>query len=395
MDTIIAERIKEDSDDPFTCRVKEDPKLVCLDIAAPSTLSGEIQSQNFGGVTVFDATSDSGTPLFGASQRCNGKVVGDHSITPLDMAVLLYYIFGVRPYDKLPRFPSQVATINGGTDIGTRCKIGRNTTVQANYYAEDACGTAMSGGTGRRLSDAASLGARTEKWATSNSGTWYRIHMPEVLIAVELRLSGVRSTSGVPLSSEAAPTLGGSDEPHDPTAYEVRFARHAESTGGDVRGCSTIQSIVNPTTALLRNTLAVGQFPETACGFDLFLWVPEATDGCDVAVMSGSVAIDGRGGAYQRPEDETCSAPSALFPPSPSVPSALFPPSPSVPSALLPPSPSVPSAFLPSAPSAPLPPSPSAQPPKDGPNGFAIIVICVIILLVLLCIVRSRGKSTN
>ena len=363
MDTIITERIKEERDDPFTCRVRDDPRLVCLDIAAPSTLSGEIHPQSSGGVTVFDAPSGSGTPRFGAFQRCGGKVVGDHSVTPLDMAVLLYYIFGVPPYDTLSRTPSQVDTINGGTDVGLRCPIGgassRDLDEQATQYATDPCGAAMSGGTGRRLSDTASLGARTEVWESSLYGTWYRIHLPEVLIAVELRLSGVRSTSGVPLSLEAAPKLSGSDEPHDPAAYEVRFARHAEMTGGDVRHCSTIQSIVNPTTALLRNTLAVGQFPESKCGFDLFLWVPGATGGCDVAVMSGSVAIDGRGGAIQRPEDETC---SPLPPP---------------------------------APSALLPPSPPAQPPKDGPNvslRIAIIVLCALILLVLLFMVRSPGK---
>ena len=187
----------------------------------------------------------------------------------------------------------------------------------------------MSGGLERRrLAELPStLNARVELWHAEESagGVWYRIKMSRSFIAVELRLSGVNAIEAVPLSLDLAPLLGGGLTPLDSSNYEVRFARHVEYSDGDARECAVLHPIINPSTALYRNTLAIGQMSgSTTCAYDIFLWVPGSTGDCAVTVKGGSVAIDGHGGAVQADAEATCSlnasstVPALPGPPSPS-----------------------------------------------------------------------------
>jgi hypothetical protein len=300
MHDLILQRIVDGDNDAFTCKVSQTPHIVCLDIAAPSTLSaGATESSYTNGVVLFNGSFAS-SQRFGAVTTCDGKVVGDGVVSPLDMNVLLYYIFGVPPYDTLSRTASAVATTQGATDVGSRCNDGVSVGdfVQTCSY--------------RRLSEGTpALGARVSEFSAHDTGVWYRIALPLVALSVDLRLSGVDATRSVPLSLARVDTAPGG------STYEVRFARHLEYDHLATGACADVRSIVDPVTALYRNTLAVGQsLVPTPCAFDLYVWVPGARAGeCTVAVEAGSVAMDGAGGRVQHASDAVCGTTPA--PPSP------------------------------------------------------------------------------
>ena len=133
MERIYQAEVAQRSNDPFWCLLPVDQPLrarrdtygdaglsalpssrlwECLDIAAPSTLGGiDRGALNFHCPTSTDPTStdcawtfDALTPqqqgsdrLFGGTETCDAKVVGDGTVNSLDIAVLMYAQFGEGP----------------------------------------------------------------------------------------------------------------------------------------------------------------------------------------------------------------------------------------------------------------------------------------------------------
>jgi len=416
MEGMVRDSIRTNSVDPYACAARDDRLLACLDLASPSTLSGYVNASADAGAAdaglpgaTTVASCASGTNCFGSTAPCDGKVVGDGLVTVLDMAVLMWYFFRVPPYDALGQDPAFVATVQGETDLHLRC--GAGTTRDAYLLGYDLAtpcdfGGGDGGGDGRRrlADDASDLRVAVRLLSLDARGGWFVIELDGVYLGLDLRLGGVDVPGdGVGLSNVAAPLFDGNvsgtayADPLDPNEYEVRYARHGEYGGGgttlcappyDVigrgeRGGAALLGTVTPGVALYGNVLGIAQSPASrACAFDLFVWVPGAT-GCSLVVQTGSVGMDGRGGAQLR-RDATCVAPppgvgaAAPPPPSPRPPAPPLPPSPPA-SPPSPPTPPAPPALPPAPPRAPAPPAPPprARAPAVGVDGAAAAALAV------------------
>ena len=178
-------------------------------------------------------------------------------------------------------------------------------------------------------------------------GRWLRIRAPGVQVALELYLSGISVDDPVHLSLQNVPAKNcTSCKPVDENARRVvvAFARRAEYddeyanaiSSSESSICADIVPATLQSSAMMDNTIALRQQPPNrACGFDIFLWVPEfpmpgihvskiaspysisarrlatvgaesaladANEGCDndIGVLSGSSAMDGFRGQIQR-----------------------------------------------------------------------------------------------
>ena len=331
MEEFVLDAIDRGVDRAYPCAVRDAPaaQLECLDIAAPSTLDGTLDTPvDTDTYSVLTNSSASG-PYFGAAQPCDGKVVGDGLISVLDLAVLLLYQFGVAPYDALSSDPSAVATVQGATDVHLRCEVPQSRAAYMIDYAADTCHTMQ----GRRAEETApgprdSVASITTWAAGSSLGIWYRIRPDAMAYAYELLLDGIDEILGdVGLSNALAPVAGDDAPPSDPSRYELRHKRRLE----DPR-CLRLAPAINAETALYRRTIGIMHLPDVVanvqqdriCEFDLFLWIPTALQTpVAPAIAAGSLALDGRGGAVQQ---RTSSAVAATPPPTPPPLSPLHPP---------------------------------------------------------------------
>jgi len=355
LERFMRESIEVDSHRPYTCAVAEQPVYQCLDIAAPSTLRGTLVDVRGTTADTYAVATTASQQMnlteaavpFGAEQPCDGKRVGDGTISPLDMAVLLFYQFGVPPYDAYPMTPQQVSTIEGATDVGARCAMSLTRGQYMQNYTRDACYLMTSSSSavgGRRLAgdsddDDLDLDARLLTWTASERGAWYRIQTRAPYHAVELELRGLVSTGprGVALSNRRAPSFNQTDDDvADPARVEVRFERHGES-----QACAAVVPIVSADTVLYKQTLAFAQMPsreQVRCAVDVFVWVPSeerssstTEAGCPFVVGTASTAMDGKRGATQRQASACASlhatrAALTASPPPPPQPPPLPPP---------------------------------------------------------------------
>lgn len=311
----------------YTCSTLDNPFLACLDIAAPATLAGTINSSYvvndaadlLQSVTQTYINADaSSTNLFGVNQLCGGKVRGDGILDVLDLSVLTWIIFRVSPYQDVT---GNTYTVNGETDVGGRC-IDNITRVEwlSEYDVSDPCTIPTnlpllpdgSYGNGRRMQETEDeLDARIHLHNVMERGSWFHIRLNDTLIAVEILLDGIDSRHEVSLKNLKAPFSNDAEShvPFDDTALEVRYARHMEYiSGGEdmVADCAVIRGMV-ASAALFRSTVGIGQIPTVQegvdgvllCPFDLFLYVPDVYD-CSVDIRVGSRAMDGRSGQKMR-----------------------------------------------------------------------------------------------
>lgn len=124
---LLARRITDTGMDSFFCH-EHFHKFQCLDVGAFSTLSNTHIRKN----TDLDAVADveyvyqtfnitNQTNLFGQSQPCRSKIVGDGMLGVFDLAVLLAYIFKDDGYDHLSTDASTVTTVQGRDGLGAMC----------------------------------------------------------------------------------------------------------------------------------------------------------------------------------------------------------------------------------------------------------------------------------
>ena len=396
MENMVLSSISENSMDPYTCAAKENPYLACLDIAAPSTLSGTINgsysvdsegdlinavSTTYLGV---DATS---TNLFGGSTQCDGKTVGDGVVSVLDMNVLMWFQFRVPPYNTLSSNGMEVSTVQGETLVGHRCEddISRIEYLSS-YDISTPCSIPRP--SRRRLDDTRMVHTDVYWHHNTEEGSWFHIRFNRNYIAVELIMNGIDSEEIVAGTNAEAPDEDNPDTlvPTVAGAYEVRFARHLEHESGpnqpNVGDCGIITPLVTPDAVMYRNTIGIGQVPTVdrplLCPFDVFVWAPNVHT-CTVSVAPGSRAMDGVRGStqegtstctphpYQRTTTPGNDPPPPLPPPSAS-------PKPPPPSASPKPPPGAPA--LPPSPSSP--PSP-ATPPSDDTRRQTIVILSVVV----------------
>lgn len=72
----------------YTCAVASDPLLGCLDVASATTLDGQMAQAASGTTSVVSASQ-----LFGGTEQCSNRTVGDALLNVYDLAVFLWYHF--------------------------------------------------------------------------------------------------------------------------------------------------------------------------------------------------------------------------------------------------------------------------------------------------------------
>lgn len=150
MEAVYQAEVARRSNDPFWCLLPtEPPELLarravygdeslsglpstrlweCLDIAGPQTLGGLNKSAlnyfcptddecgwTFAELTSNQSNSDT---LFGGTENCDGKSVGDGTVNSLDIAVLMYAQFGDGPYEHIFIPGQEPGRFNPATTLG-------------------------------------------------------------------------------------------------------------------------------------------------------------------------------------------------------------------------------------------------------------------------------------
>jgi hypothetical protein len=138
--------------DPLACRIADDAVFQCLDIGAPSTLGGFVDPSAFNalatgdsaanlalGATVGNATNAKST-LFGQTQLCGGKRVGDGIVNIFDIATAMAWIFReLNDTTYLPVIPGLIPTIEGRPGLAEACGGGVPKREYMESYASDVC----------------------------------------------------------------------------------------------------------------------------------------------------------------------------------------------------------------------------------------------------------------
>jgi hypothetical protein len=277
-----------------------------------------------------------------------------------------------------------------------------NKTVNSSSIISDIC-CATCGTNGRRRlqekkqqDDLGIVVSRRTASQECHKGYWTTIHIPRIVISVEIFVEGLEAASKVVLSNAPVPDYNTSFVPENPGEFDMRFERHLEVLDRkDISPrCAVIAASGSASFALHRGIISVSQYVNTGqnearplhlCGFNLVVWTPAAhatsfpPDGeaqnCNIRVLAGSSAIDGRFGSTQQ-SDACMTLTNPYFavgqPPLPSSsPPSSSPPSSSPPSSS-PPSSSPPSSSLPSS--------------SDDDSLATIIAIVVPVSVGILCL---------
>ena len=292
-DDYLLRSVEANSLAPYTCAVKEDYFLTCLDLATPSTLSYAAGDANAAALVDVSFNASAEAHLFGSKATCDGLHVGDGVVNGLDLVVLMWYQFKVAPYAALPLTHP---TVSIGHDAGARCEddITREAYLAA-YDVDSPCVIPQ-----RRLEETRTSPLAVHRYRTvAGRGSWFLVRSEGTHAASELLLGGVDAPTTVTLSNERAPYAEDAEE-DAPAQFEVRFARHAEYCArADTTECASVRGIVSTGIALYHNVLGLGQVPtedrRELCAFDVFLFVPNAFE-CTVDVLAGSSVMDGDGG---------------------------------------------------------------------------------------------------
>ena len=406
IETIILQTADQQNNDAFTCSVNDLKELACLDVASASTLASSIVVSNDtvpDNVAVFVAGLDlntTATNLFGNDEVCgDGKRISDGQINTLDLFVYLAQHFNVPPYDRTADNPSLVATVQGETNVHTRCGDDIDLTSYALQLtgSDDPCYRPRAD-IQRRL-----LSARTDPTHDDEAidtytfqrlagGTWYQIRSKRPYFSLNWNIVGMHiAEDSVDLSN--APVEEGM-LPVQQDKSEVRFRRHAED----------LKSTVDPTLcgiivgenvygkAVFKNTIAVSQYTSAArpymCSFDIYLYLPHiegyrqlSDDACPM-VGAASSAIDGVDGFVTSRVGQCYDYAYASTLPPPLLP-------------FLAPSASPPVSPPPGFGGVSPPPPPIPEEPPEGDSTVIIIISVVVLLVLTSTIAVAVGRLPN
>ena len=307
IDEFSLKAIEYNSLNRYTCSVKEDYYLACLDIASSSTITYTGDFDDNATYISFYGTSES--HLFGSKTRCNGMRFGDGIINGYDLVVLMWVQFKVGAYSSLS-LDENTVTLNN--EVGDRCG---DTLTREDYIGlyDPNTPCVIPRSTRRALSQTIntvnSSTISLHRHSTKKQGSWFVIKTNKHFdfAATELLIEGVDAMSTVPLSNDDALSIR--DDVNEPSSYEVRFARHEEYCKNvEKQMCASIIGTASTGTALYHNVLSIGQIPteRTAiCKLDIFLYIPNKFD-CTLKLLKGSSAMNGVNG-FILEEDIDCS----------------------------------------------------------------------------------------
>ena len=323
MEQIHSETGLTDSHDAYTCRVQRDYYLGCLDIAAVSTLSNSISDAWNDGVNTVNVSG--AVNLFGGLTTCPTEegqrdYVGDGVVNVFDVSLLIWYHFGVAPYNTLSTNPAEVETVWKRHGTADRCNDGSSRSDWNALTAVQYCFLELD--SRRRLSSSTNIvpdmddKEEMREWArVPDKGSWHRIRIAGLQIAVELFMDSLYATDAVDLSNDVYPQENCVDcEPvwHDFNAPTIRFARRVEYEAygtAKATSCATIVAAFTGSDAMRGNVLGLRQQPiASACPFDVFIWKPlnspvsPISHVCNhtLGLARGSSAMDGRLGLIQQ-----------------------------------------------------------------------------------------------
>lgn len=307
----------------YWCTLLDRPELYCLDIGAPSTLSGSLNQTAYNLLLdtvfsngnfiseIYSTANNESVNLFGQVDKCgaNGlgpKQVGDGLINVFDISTLLAYIFKDYQYANLNPNPEQVVTVEGRDRLPEQC-LTRTTRAQfLTEYSENSClyfdgpfPPSSPPAAGRRLQalDASIIAERWQsnpndanplvpvtnrKWSPAVAqrsvlnpdayelGLAQHSFLPDVdhdsgrwytlrMASMPLRLHVV--FTGLPRQDSTKLVLQAFDgaQPSDPTQRQVRYTRFCEYGQSCQRTCSMIGTPHPSNNAMLRDTLELEQ----------------------------------------------------------------------------------------------------------------------------------------
>jgi len=301
--------VNTNSHRPFTCNVKKDRSLECLDLTSFKNAAVKIVTKMdpLGRPTYLDMTDDSWTragsngyvdltengangynesQIFGQTEQCDdGKIVGDGMLNVFDQALLLKYMLGGFE-GILPSDPSVVVTgLQGRSDLHRRCDTSEMYYDYYQAYTDDSC-INMHESQRRRLAlverGHPSMTVHTSSWAhIEGVGKWYQIANFDLHKSVQLRVENIRWPGGRPRTADLSDEIypwDGLPPPFDDDLVHVRFAHECEYSGSCQGKCAIINTVLSTQIVLAEETLAYTLGTATGasnlCRVDFYIWVP-------------------------------------------------------------------------------------------------------------------------
>ncbi len=411
----------------YWCALDLRPELYCLDIGAPSTLSGSLNQTAYNLLldtvfsngnfisNIYSTANNESVNLFGQVDRCsagelNLKLVGDGLINVFDISTLLAYIFKDYQYANLSPDPEQVVTVEGRDRLAEQCL---DTITRVDFLTEYSMDSCVYFDDRRRLhemdehasdiaeqwrskpieSNAVATATTNRKWSPAVStraslnleeyrlglaqhsflpdvdyarGRWYTLRMASMPLRLHVVFSGLPQQESTRLNLQS---FDGS-HPEEPTQREVRFTRFCEYGHSCQQTCSMVGTPHSSNKAMLNHTLELEQSEVLrACPYDVHLWVPYDVDDDRCVGIEYIMIADGVRGQFAR--DTVCTREIPHVPPLPPP----FPPLPGPPP------------FPPPLPSAPplSKPSPASPPSSERPPILMIMSIVFFSLASICC----------
>ena len=404
----------------YWCAMQTRKELYCLDIAAPSTMSGSFNTtlsthDNVRLASTGGTTSGATLNHFGQIDACGDKLVGDGMINVFDIAALITYIFNDPVYSELSRVPTSVQTVQGRDFLAEQCHTPTSRATYLAAYAEDTC---VHFETSRRLlEEPSSARELLDRWVAApqvpyvpsrfkhlvwpwltpksfmppapaytmrktahhiysgtlyDTGRWHTVHVSSIPIGLHIVFTGMQDQVKTLLSNKVFED----EEPRDSEERQVRYTRKCEHERCDTT-CATIETTFSSRMAMVHSTLELVQRPSTsACLFAVHVWVPTNQQIGSCIGIEYMVVSDGERGAFAT--NGVCSkaqvesigdddSPAPAPAPAPAL------PAPSFQNATIEPIP---------APSPPL--SPPDAPPAASERVAVVIVVVMGVLLVAL-----------
>ena len=279
--------------DAYTCRVRDNIRFECLDVASSAILQNSLnsshsytdQSSTYSSnlVNLYDIASSTiteNTNLFGS--QCGGKIVGDGMINSFDLWVFAMSYFSLAPYNNLNMYST--VTVNGRDDTKERCNSGNTFEDYLSDYNSNAC-TAR-----RRLDESKKMNLKIFTHQIFKEGRWVRIEIPHIYWSLEIHFKNLFTKDYIPLSHAPYSAMHISKM----KKISVHYNRHLKYE----RRCAMIIASIFGNVAMLGNSLSLAQYGENPCSYDLFMWIP-STHKDPLQISGTSTGIDGFGGRSQ------------------------------------------------------------------------------------------------
>lgn len=345
----------------YWCALSQRPELYCLDIGAPSTLSGSLNqtaydlhlhtvfSNGHYIRNIYDTANATSVNLFGQVDQCGTgqeKRVGDGMINVFDISTLLAYIFKDYMYVNLNNDPEQVVTVEGRERLVEQCDA---TTTRQQYLSAYSENTCLHFDTSRRLEASYAASVIETRWRSSplnatlqqrqplvlydqhyrsavdtprtstfvpdvyqvgfaehtllptvdySDGRWYTLHTRSMALRLHVVFTGIPPQDRTRLELRSFD----GQRPLDPSQRQVRFTRLCEYDGScAARECSIITAPHSGNDAMLHDTLELEQSEVfRACPFDVHVWVPYDQDADRCVGVEYILIGDGARGEYAR-----------------------------------------------------------------------------------------------